>query len=154
MSGAGVARTAFKGMLLGVPLEALTGPPEERLPGVIGASVGSAAGAVTGAATSRMPLMGGFAKGAIPLVVEFGAYLAIKYGLHALEKTNEQSNARWRQLTRIGNGFNATTMLPQSRVLLTQRQESLRAIQTSILNARSSLGNEAALMRRSVDEYL
>ena len=39
-------------------------------------------------------------------------------------------------------------------MLLTERQRSMKAIQTQVMNARSAIGREATLMKRSADSYI
>jgi len=86
-------------------------------------------------------------------IIEMLAFEAMKGGLNALDHAVTENKMKWRQQQRIG--FHAADVFSQeSGVLLSQRQASLRAIQGAIVNARSSIGNEAALMRRSINEYL
>jgi len=99
----------------------------------------------------------GLAKGVVGigtgLVVDFLVYSGVRWAFGKMEDEIRDDNIRTRQAMRIG--FHTSDVFhTNEKRLLTGRQESLRAIQSSILNARSSVGREAAMMRRSVDDYL
>ena len=111
----------------------------------------TAADIVSGGVTSTLGLFG-VSEGWM-MFASMATYELARHGIIAIEHGAQKNEERWRNITRLG--FQTSDVFNNSsRTLLTQRQQSLRAIQTSILNARSSMGNEAALMRRSVDEYL
>ena len=136
------------GMALGtvanVGFELISAAPGERPAAVAGATVMSA----TGLGLARVGV-----GGALGLGIEFAAYYAVKHGLMSLEEATKKSNERFRSATRVGFAV-SDTFGNESWSLLTQRQASLRTIQTSVLNARSSIGNEAAMVRKQIDEYL
>jgi len=113
----------------------------------VGGTVGTAVGTMVGG-----PLGGfvGFVAGA---AAEMVTYAAFEHTFGAMEEANARDQARMRSATRVGFQV-SDTFHTNSRMMLTQRQRSLRAIQGSVLNARSSIGNEAAMMHRGVDEYL
>ena len=153
MAGVPVShKIPIRGMALGavanVGYEMIWAAPGEKAPAIAGAAAMGAAGL----GVSRIGLSG-LKGGLIGFGVEMAAYYAVKHGLLSLEEATKKSNERFRSATRVGFAV-SDTFGNESRSLLTQRQASLRTIQTSVLNARSSIGNEAAMVRKQIDEYL
>jgi len=130
-------------------------PVSHRVGGFTGGVVGMGVGPVAGVAIGTA--IGGPVGTAVGWVagsaIELGAYYAFEHTFGAVEEANKRDRERMRTATRVGFQV-SDTFQNNSRMALSQRQASLRAIQGSMLNARSSIGNEASMMRRSVDEYL
>ena len=117
-----------------------------------GGVVGNVAAWPVGAAV--MSRLGGSLMGmGAAMLAELLVWQLFRMGAKVAEDANLRDAERMRQATRVG--FQVSDVFhTNSRMMLTQRQESLRAIHQSVLNARSSIGNEAFLARKSVDDFL
>ena len=154
-SGRGILKHALSGKTIllslgiGVGFEAMD--THASLLQRVGGVIGTGAGYVANTAVAAM--VGGTLGFALGVGVELGTYFAFRTTASMLEGANIRDQQRMRMLTRVG--FQVSDVFhTNQKLLLTQRQEALQAIQGSIMNARSSLGREASIMRRSVDEYL
>jgi hypothetical protein len=150
------ARGAVKGTILFggyfVMKEAMAPVPvPERVGGVLGASSGIVAG--HGAFSLGRALGFGMM---VPMIAAGVADLLVYNGVRGMYQKAHEQYVRGQVLMRAATNVGLSTSNvfgTNAEYMMTQRQESIRAIQGSLLNARSSIGNEAAMMRMSVDDY-
>ena len=121
-----------------------------------GGWVGMAAGVPVRHAVSRMGLKSAIGKAGLTglgVAAEIGVFMAVSAGFSTLDRANQADQQRMRQLTT--GGWKAAQILGNNnRYILSQRQEAVQAMNSSIFNARSAIGREATFLRNSVDDYL